>query len=124
MGSVYLHPPSLSSSTCLVLKSFHVVHYAIYGYSIYIKLSLTLFVVVDLKEQLRKELEQVVGAHNVSCSESVRQQHGQDEGPHRGNTVAYHIALMQTAYKVIHNTGGGNVSCNRRNVLVHYRTYR
>ncbi len=49
-----------------------------------------MFVVADLKEQLRKELEQVVGAHNVSCSESVRLQHGQDEGPHRGNTVQFH----------------------------------
>lgn len=39
----------------------------------------------DLKEQLRKELELVVGAQNVSCSDSVRQQHGQDEGPHRGH---------------------------------------
>jgi len=43
--------------------------------------------VADLKEKVRKELEEVVGAHNVSCSESVRQQHGQDEGPHRGNTL-------------------------------------
>ncbi len=46
---MYLPPPSLSSSTCLILKSFHAVHYPICN--IYIFLSVTLFVVADLKEQ-------------------------------------------------------------------------
>jgi hypothetical protein len=55
----------------------------------FLSLSPTFFVLcmLDLKEQLRKELEQVVGANNVSCSDSVRQQHGQDEGPHRGTVT-------------------------------------
>eukprot|EP00088_Acartia_fossae_P036635 TRINITY_DN3782_c0_g1_i1.p1 TRINITY_DN3782_c0_g1~~TRINITY_DN3782_c0_g1_i1.p1 ORF type:complete len:501 (+),score=78.72 TRINITY_DN3782_c0_g1_i1:55-1557(+) len=38
----------------------------------------------EVKDSLRRDLEAVIGETQVSSSDSVRDQHGQDEGPHRG----------------------------------------
>jgi len=38
----------------------------------------------DVKDELVRDLENILGPENVSQSQSVRIQHGQDEGPHKG----------------------------------------
>lgn len=42
------------------------------------------FSIADDRDRLRRDLELIVGEKNVSSSESVLAQHGQDEGPHKG----------------------------------------
>ena len=49
---------------------------------------------------MRRDLELIVGEKNVSSSESVLAQHGQDEGPHKGcNEQKYNLLNLNAIVK-------------------------